>query len=72
MNDFSDPLKQIVQTKVGNKVILVILYKSLIHLAHQCHKKCYNMDILRQTACMDVNPITGHNFVFNCTAVGRS
>ena len=32
------------------------------------------MDILRQTACMVVNPIMVDNFasLFNCTTVGRS
>ena len=34
----------------------------------------YNIDILRQTACLVVNPIKVNSFayVFNCTAVGRA
>ena len=34
----------------------------------------YNMNILRQTACMVVNPIMLDNFasLFNCTTVGKS
>ena len=34
----------------------------------------YNMDILRQTICMVVNPIMVDNFayLFKCTAVSRS
>ena len=34
----------------------------------------YNIDVLRQTACLVVNPITVNNFayLFNCTMVGRA
>ena len=34
----------------------------------------YNIDVLRQTACLVVNPIKVSSFVylFNCTAVGRA
>ena len=34
----------------------------------------YNMDIMRQSACLVVNPITNdsYGFLFNCTAVGQA
>ena len=34
----------------------------------------YNLDIMRQTACLFVNPITidSYVFLFNCTAVVRA
>ena len=34
----------------------------------------YNVDVLRQTACLVVNPIKVNNFacLFNCTTVGRA
>ena len=34
----------------------------------------YNIDVLRQTACLVVNPIKVNSFVylFNCTTVGRA
>ena len=34
----------------------------------------YNMDIMRQSACLVVNPITvySYGFLFNCTTVGRA
>ena len=34
----------------------------------------YNMDVLRQTACLVVNPIKVNSFayLFNCTTVGRA
>ena len=34
----------------------------------------YNIDVLRQTACLVVNPIKVNNFayLFNCTTVGRA
>ena len=37
-------------------------------------KISYNIDVLRQTACLAVNPIKVNNFVylFDCTTVGRA
>ena len=37
-------------------------------------KICYNIDVLRQTACLVVNPIKINNFayLFDCTTVGRA
>ena len=34
----------------------------------------YNINVLQQTACLEVNPITVGNFafLFNCTLVGRT
>ena len=34
----------------------------------------YNLDIIRQSACLVVNPITvySYGFLFNCTTVGRA
>ena len=34
----------------------------------------YNIDVLRQTACLVVNPIKVNNFAyhFNCTTIGRA
>ena len=34
----------------------------------------YNINVLQQTACLQVNPITVGNFAFffNCTLVGRT
>ena len=34
----------------------------------------YNVDVLRQTACLVVNPIKVNSFayLFNCTTVGRA
>ena len=34
----------------------------------------YNMDIMRQSACLVVNPITvdSYGFLFNCTTVGQA
>ena len=34
----------------------------------------YNLDIMRQSACLAVNPITvySYGFLFNCTTVGRA
>ena len=37
-------------------------------------KNGYNMDVLRQTACLVVNPMKVSNFayLFDCTTVGRA
>ena len=34
----------------------------------------YNLDIMQQSACLVLNPITvyGHGFLFNCTTVGQA
>ena len=34
----------------------------------------YNINVMRQTACLDVNPIKVNSFayLFNCTTVGRT
>ena len=34
----------------------------------------YNLDIMRQSACLVLNPITGYSygFLFNCTTVGQT
>ena len=40
-----------------------------------CYKRIgYNINIMRQSACLVVNPITINNFasLFNCTPVGRA
>ena len=40
----------------------------------RCKKIGYNTDVLRQTACLVVNPIKVNSFayLFNCTTVGRA
>ena len=37
-------------------------------------KICYNINVLRQTACLVVNPVTVGNFayLFDCTLAGRT
>ena len=31
----------------------------------------YNFDIMRQSACLVLNPVYGYGFLFNCTTVGQ-
>ena len=40
----------------------------------RCKRIGYNIDVLRQTACLVVNPIKVNSFayLFNCTTVGRA
>ena len=32
----------------------------------------YNIDVMRQTACLVVNPINSFAYLFNCTTVGQA
>ena len=45
-----------------------------IKIFYHYKKIGYNINILQQTACLVVNPITSGNFafLFNCTRVGRT
>ena len=55
---------------VGSNNILAQFIKIISH-----YKKIgYNINVLQQTACLVVNPITVGNFVFlfNCTPLGRT
>ena len=53
-------------------LILVINSKRLSNVIKK--KVGYNLDIMRQSACLVVNPITGFSrgFLFNCTTVGQA
>ena len=55
---------------VGRHIFLNTSEKNII-----CYKRIgYNINIMRQSACLIVNPITVNNFAFyfNCTPVGRA
>ena len=56
-------------TKIIGKNDFPYHFKKIIVL---CIKIGYNIDVLRQTACLVVNPIkvNGFAFLFNCTTVG--
>ena len=43
-------------------------------LSNVIKKDGYNLDIMRQSACLVANPITGFSrgFLFNCTTVGQA
>ena len=45
-----------------------------LRLEHHYKKIGYNINVLQQTTCLVVNPITAGNFafLFNCTLVGRT
>ena len=52
---------------------IVLMGKTEVVISH--YKKIgYNINVLQQTACLVVNPITVGNFafLFNCTPVGRT
>ena len=58
--------------------VKVLLFSNLLVLRYVLgfhYKKIgYNINVLQQTACLVVNPITVGNFafLFNCTPVGRT
>ena len=53
---------------VGSNIFSVQFIKIISHY----RKNIYNINVLQQTACLVVNPITVGNFafLFNCTPVG--
>ena len=56
-------------------IIVVIVTSSSSSSGVSHYKKIgYNINVLQQTACLVVNPITVGNFafLFNCTLVGRT
>ena len=64
--DFGYKLKKI----VGSNNFSEVFIKMISH-----YKKIgYNINVLQQTACLVINPITVGNFafLFNCTPVGRT
>ena len=57
--------------EVLESLILVINLKTNF----KCYKRVgYNMDIMRQSACLVVYPIMidSYDFLFNCTTVGQA
>ena len=50
------------------------LSAQFIKIISHYKKSGYNINVLQQTACLVVNPITVGNlvFLFNCTLVGRT
>ena len=74
-------------TKIGIKIFEIdLVYKlkkivgsnnfsaQFIKIISHYKKIGYNINVLQQTACLVVNPITVGNFafLFNCTPVGRT
>ena len=55
---------------VGSNNFSVQYIKTIFH----CKKIGYNINVLQQTACLVVNPITFGNFafLFNCSPVGQT
>ena len=43
-------------------------------IVKRCIRVGYNLDIMRQSACLVLNPITvySYGFLFNCTTVGQA
>ena len=43
-------------------------------IVKRCIRVGYNLDIMRQSACLVLNPITvyGYGFLFNCTTVSQA
>ena len=61
------------ETLMTNKTATFARFVFIKLISH--YKKIgYNIDVLKQTACLVVNPITVGNiaFLFNCTPLGRT
>ena len=52
---------------IGRKAVADFIVKRYIRVG-------YNLDIMRQSACLVLNPITvySYGFLFNCTTVGQA
>ena len=68
--EFYDDLAYKLKKIVGSNSFSAQLNKIISHYK----QTGYNINVLRQTACLVVNPITVGNFafLFNCTPVGRT
>ena len=65
-------LLNISHQKFNCSKVFIIVYNYKIIVRYK--KIGYNIDVLRQTACLVVNPIKVNSFayLFNCTTVGRA
>ena len=64
-------IKSINSNELLENLILVINFKKIVK---RYIKIGYNLDIMRQFACLVLNPITvySYGFLFNCTTVGQA
>ena len=62
----------IILTRKRGLVALLVL--SFIKIVKHYKRVGYNMDIIRQSACLVLNPIKvdSYGFLFNCTTVGQA
>ena len=61
-------------TRCTNSETKMVKNHFLYHLKKDIKKIGYTIDVLRQTACLVVNPIKVNNFAYllDCTTVGRA
>ena len=64
-------IKSINSNELLENLILVINSKKIVK---RYIRVGYNLDIMRQSACLVLNPITvySYGFLFNCTPVGQA
>ena len=57
--------------RIGGKTNIIVQFKKI---SKRYKKVRYNMDIMRQSACLVVNLFTvdSFGFLFNCTTVGQA
>ena len=68
--EFYGDLVYILKNIVGSNIFSAQFIKIIFHY----RKVGYNINVLKQTACLAVNPVTVGNFafLFNCMPVGRT
>ena len=68
--EFYGDLVYILKNIVGSNIFSAQFIKIIFHY----RKVGYNINVLKQTACLGVNPVTVGNFafLFNCTPVGQT
>ena len=75
-NLIKENLTELIEQTFNRESSLYLAYFSaqFIKIISHYKKIGYNINVLQQTACLVVNPITVGNFafLFNCTPVGRT
>ena len=61
-------------TKTSNKFLKPNFSDQLKKIVKRYIRVGYNLDVMRQSACLVLNPITvySYGFLFNCTTVGQA
>ena len=73
--NFSDQFKKLVKRYIRVGILGQVWYL-IVSIPDLCNLTYfgYNLDVMQQSACLVLNPITvySYGFLFNCTTVGQA